>query len=94
LRLAARFEAARQGDLAQTCPHPLRPKRTWLARGAALAGRRCGEAPGDVSRFPLAVATVAKLPAKSCLIDGGAIVCDPNGLAVFKLSAGTGTART
>jgi bifunctional non-homologous end joining protein LigD len=36
-------------------------------------------------RFPLAVAAVAKLPVKSCLIDGEAIVCDANGLAVFDL---------
>jgi ATP-dependent DNA ligase len=31
------------------------------------------------------VAAVAKLPVKSCLIDGEAIVCDANGLAVFDL---------
>jgi ATP-dependent DNA ligase len=36
-------------------------------------------------RFPLAVAAVANLPAKSCLIDGEAIVCDAHGLAVFDL---------
>ena len=36
-------------------------------------------------RFPLAAAAVAKLPVKSCLIDGEAIVCDANGLAVFDL---------
>jgi ATP-dependent DNA ligase len=36
-------------------------------------------------RFPLAVAAVANLPVKSCLIDGEAIVCDANGLAVFDL---------
>jgi len=29
--------------------------------------------------------TVAKLPVRSCLIDGEAIVCDENGLAVFEL---------
>jgi bifunctional non-homologous end joining protein LigD len=28
---------------------------------------------------------VAKLPVRSCLIDGEAIVCDENGLAVFDL---------
>jgi bifunctional non-homologous end joining protein LigD len=28
---------------------------------------------------------VGKLPARSCLIDGEAIVCDENGLAVFEL---------
>jgi bifunctional non-homologous end joining protein LigD len=31
---------------------------------------------------------VAALPAKSCLIDGEAIACDENGLAVFKLTRG------
>jgi ATP-dependent DNA ligase len=28
---------------------------------------------------------VSKLPVRSCLIDGEAIVCDENGLAVFEL---------
>jgi bifunctional non-homologous end joining protein LigD len=36
-------------------------------------------------RFPLAAAAVAKLPVRSCLIDGEAIVCDANGLAMFDL---------
>ena len=31
-------------------------------------------------RFPLAVAAIRKLPVRSCLIDGEAIVCDANGL--------------
>ena len=34
-------------------------------------------------RFPLAVAAVAALPARSFLIDGEAIVTDERGLAVF-----------
>jgi ATP-dependent DNA ligase len=34
-------------------------------------------------RFPLAAAAIRKLPMRSCLIDGEAIVCDANGLAVF-----------
>jgi ATP-dependent DNA ligase len=37
------------------------------------------------ARFPLIVAAVATLPARSCLIDGGAIVSDASGLAVFEL---------
>jgi bifunctional non-homologous end joining protein LigD len=37
------------------------------------------------NRFPLAAAAIAKLPVRSCLIDGEAIVCDANGLAVFDL---------
>ena len=36
-------------------------------------------------RFPLAAAAVAALPGRSCLIDGEAIACDDNGLAVFEL---------
>jgi hypothetical protein len=39
-------------------------------------------------RFPLAVAAVANLPVNSCLIDGEAIVCDANGIAVFDLLRG------
>ena len=36
-------------------------------------------------RLPLIAATIAQLPVRSCLIDGEAIVCDENGLAVFQL---------
>jgi bifunctional non-homologous end joining protein LigD len=36
-------------------------------------------------RFPLAAAAVAKLPVRSCLIDGKAIACDERGLAVFDM---------
>jgi bifunctional non-homologous end joining protein LigD len=36
-------------------------------------------------RFPLIGMAVGKLPVRSCLIDGEAIVCDENGLAVFDL---------
>ena len=39
-------------------------------------------------RFPLAAAAVAALSARSCLIDGEAIVTDQNGLAVFDLIRG------
>jgi bifunctional non-homologous end joining protein LigD len=39
-------------------------------------------------RFPLIASAVAALPARSCLIDGEAIVCDENGLAVFELIRG------
>ena len=42
-------------------------------------------------RFPF-IATAAKaLPARSCVIDGEAIVCDENGLAVFDLIRGHGS---
>jgi bifunctional non-homologous end joining protein LigD len=33
------------------------------------------------SRFPFIVMAVSKLPVRSCLIDGEAIVCDESGLA-------------
>jgi bifunctional non-homologous end joining protein LigD len=36
-------------------------------------------------RFPLAAAALRKLSVRSCVIDGEAIVCDANGLAVFDL---------
>ena len=36
-------------------------------------------------RFKLAAAAVAGLPARQCVIDGEAIACDENGLAVFDL---------
>jgi bifunctional non-homologous end joining protein LigD len=37
------------------------------------------------SRFPFIAIAIGKLPVRSCLIDGEAIVCDDNGLAVFEL---------
>src|SRR5262249_30991527 len=37
------------------------------------------------SRFPFIAMAVGKLPVRSCLVDGEAIVCDENGLAVFEL---------
>jgi ATP-dependent DNA ligase len=42
-------------------------------------------------RFPLAAEAIEALPVRSCLIDGEAIVCDDNGLAVFQLIRGHGT---
>src|SRR6516225_6330709 len=42
------------------------------------------------ARFPLVASAVSALPARSCLIDGEAIVCDENGLAVFDLIRGHG----
>jgi len=40
------------------------------------------------SRFPQIVAAVTLLPVHSCLLDGEAVVCDENGLAVFDLIRG------
>jgi bifunctional non-homologous end joining protein LigD len=41
-------------------------------------------------RFPLAAAAVDALPVRSCVIDGEAIVCYGNGMAVFDLIWGHG----
>ncbi len=35
-------------------------------------------------RYPLIVETVDRLKVRSCLIDGEAVACDENGLAVFE----------
>ena len=43
------------------------------------------------SRFPFIAMAVSKLPVRSCLIDGEAIVCDKSGLAVFDLIRGHGS---
>ena len=43
------------------------------------------------ARFPLIISAVAALPARSCVIDGEAIVCDENGLAIFELIRGHGS---
>ena len=68
-------------DQARRVPH----------HGPAGCRRRAAahEEGNDFSRrFPLAVAAIAALPARSCLIDGEAIVTDQNGLAVFDLIRG------
>ena len=44
-------------------------------------------------RFPLITAAIEKLSARSCVIDGEAIVCDESGLAVFDLIRGHGTCQ-
>jgi bifunctional non-homologous end joining protein LigD len=41
-------------------------------------------------RFPLAAAAIEALPVRSCIVDGEAIVCDGNGLAIFNLIRGHG----
>jgi bifunctional non-homologous end joining protein LigD len=40
------------------------------------------------NRFPQIVAALSTLPARSCLIDGEAVVCNEKGLAVFDLIRG------
>ncbi|MGC1233760.1 MAG: hypothetical protein WA838_03705, partial [Xanthobacteraceae bacterium] len=57
-----------------------------LARRDSAGVRLITRAGNDFSsRFPFIAMAVAKLPVRSCLIDGEAIVCDENGLAVFDL---------
>ena len=43
------------------------------------------------ARFPVIASAVAALPARSCVVDGEAIVCDENGLAIFDLIRGHGS---
>jgi bifunctional non-homologous end joining protein LigD len=57
-----------------------------LARRDSAGVRLITRAGNDFSRrFPFIAIAVGKLPVRSCLIDGEAIVCDDNGLAVFEL---------
>jgi bifunctional non-homologous end joining protein LigD len=57
-----------------------------LARRDSADVRLITRAGNDFSsRFPFIAMAVGKLPVSSCLIDGEAIVCDENGLAVFEL---------
>src|SRR5215831_3616140 len=57
-----------------------------LARRDSAGVRLITRAGNDFSsRLPFIAMAVAKLPVRSCLIDGEAIVCDESGLAVFDL---------
>src|SRR6516162_4363164 len=57
-----------------------------LARRDGAGIRLITRAGNDFSsRFPFITMAVGKLPVRSCLIDGEAIVCDETGLAVFDL---------
>jgi bifunctional non-homologous end joining protein LigD len=57
-----------------------------LARRDGDGVRLITRAGNDFSaRFPFIAMAVGKLPVRSCLIDGEAIICDENGLAVFDL---------
>ena len=62
-----------------------------LARKDAADVRLITRAGNDFSdRFPFIATAVAELRVRSCLIDGEAIICDENGLAVFELIRGHG----
>jgi ATP-dependent DNA ligase len=65
-----------------------------LARKDAAGVRLITRAGNDFSsRVPFIAMAVSKLPVSSCLIDGEAIVCDENGLAVFELIRRQGAVR-
>src|SRR5437763_1735607 len=59
---------------------------TASAFSLAAIARAFGSLPGNEfsHRSPFIGMAVGKLPLRSCLIDGEAIVCDENGLAVFE----------
>ena len=60
-----------------------------LARRDAAGVRLLSRKGNDLGRrFPFVAMAVAALPVRSCTIDGEAIVCDDNGLAVFDLIRG------
>ena len=58
--------------------------RILARRDGAGVGLFTGAGDDFSSRFPFIAMAMTKLPVRSCLIDGEAIVCDENGLAVFE----------
>jgi ATP-dependent DNA ligase len=69
-----------------------RPRFGFLKTGGCryAGGARTVLGHDLADRFPLAVTAIAALPVKSCIVDGEAIACDDNGLAVFDLIRGHG----
>jgi bifunctional non-homologous end joining protein LigD len=60
-----------------------------LARRGPVGARLITPNGNDFThRFPFIEMAVKSLPVRSCLIDGEAVVCDENGLAVFELIRG------
>jgi bifunctional non-homologous end joining protein LigD len=60
-----------------------------LARRGPVGARLITRNGNDFThRFPFIETAVKSLPVRSCLIDGEAVVCDENGLAVFELIRG------
>ena len=62
--------------------------RIMAQRAAGLVRLLTRKGTNFSNRFPQIVAAVTVLPVRSCLIDGEAVVCDENGLAVFDLIRG------
>jgi len=77
-----------------TKAHTLPSGGLWLKHdGFRIIARKDGERvrlysrPGNdfTRRSPLIVETLARLRSRSCIIDGGAVACDDNGVAAFDL---------
>jgi bifunctional non-homologous end joining protein LigD len=66
---------------------------SWHGATLPVCGSSTRNGHDFAGRFPIAAAAVAALPARSCLIDGEAIVTDRDGLAVFDLIRGYGSSR-
>jgi bifunctional non-homologous end joining protein LigD len=63
-----------------------------LAHRDAASVRLLTRAGNDFAdRIPFIAMALKSLPVRSCMIDGEAIVCDENGLAVFDLIRGNGS---
>ena len=63
-----------------------------LARKDAAGVRLITRAGNDFTdRFPYIAMALKSLPVRSCVIDGEAIVCNENGLAIFDLIRGHGS---
>ena len=89
-----------QPDLSSRACRPRPPKppsgELWLHEikhdGFRVIARKDGarvkldSRPGNdpTDRFPLIVEALARLRSRSCIIDGEAVACDENGLAVFE----------
>jgi bifunctional non-homologous end joining protein LigD len=90
LNLAYRGRSSiRQRDPAGFTRSSTTASGSW--RTAAAGAFACSLANDLGDRFPLAAAAIEALPVRSCVIDGEAIVCDDNGLAVFDLIRGHAT---
>jgi len=93
------------GIMSRVCHHLLRRHLRGLAgftkssmtasassRGNGAGAQLITRAGNDFSRrFSFIAMAVKSLPVRSCLIDGEAIVCNENGLAVFELIRRHGT---
>jgi len=57
-----------------------------IARKTDLGVRLCGGPGNDLTqRFPVIAEAVARLRARSCIVDGEAVVCGEDGIAVFEM---------